>query len=402
MPSKTNNSKDNKLNQKIAPASLRLDDELLRWYDENARDLPWRIAPKPKNKSKGTNKNTNKITGKNKTRSQHKRPNPYHVWLSEIMLQQTTVATVGPRFLTFLKQWPTIHHLAKSPVEDVTGAWAGLGYYARARNLHKCAQVLVADYDGKFPQSEEELKKLPGIGDYTAAAITTIAFNQYALVMDGNIERVTARLYREATPLPAAKPILKEHLSHYWPRPDKQARHGDFAQALMDLGSGICRPKNPLCLLCPIKGFCQAHQTGNPQDYPVKLAKKQKPTRRGIGFVVYNQKGEIALERRADKGLLGGMLGFPGTGWSETEKSILKQESKINAIAPLAAKWDYAGEALHTFTHFHLIMGVYVAKLETNPRRTKNYEWIVPHTAQLPTVMKKALERATDHFKNEA
>ncbi len=336
---------------------------LLEWYDQNARILPWRTEPNKKNQ----------------------RSDPYHVWLSEIMLQQTTVATVGPRYLEFLEKWPTIEDMARAPRDDILGAWAGLGYYARARNLHKCAQMIVYDNDGQFPQTAIELKALPGIGDYTAAAIASIVFDERVIVMDGNIERITARLVREKTPLPAAKPVLKEKLDKVWP----QTRNGDFAQAMMDLGAQICRPKAPACELCPIAPHCLAKRAGDPEQYPVKAPKKKKPTRYGVAFVIQHTDGTIAFVRRPEKGLLGGMLGLPGNEWSEQGDKEMAQ-TKLASLAPLKERWRHGGVARHTFTHFHLELGIYSCR--TSRKKTKEYIWLDPQNARLPTVMQKGLD----------
>ncbi|MFZ5616057.1 MAG: A/G-specific adenine glycosylase, partial [Pseudomonadota bacterium] len=262
---------------------------LLKWYDANARELPWRVGPE--------------------ARKAGERPVPYRVWLSEIMLQQTTVATVRPRFNEFLARWPTVEAMAAASLDDVLGQWAGLGYYARARNLHKCA-VEVARAGG-FPKTEEELRALPGVGQYTAAAIAAIAFDAPAIVMDGNIERVAARLFAIKTPLPKAKAELKEAIGAVWP----EKRSGDFAQALMDLGAGVCSPRNPKCLLCPLSAHCEARAKGIAESLPRKAKRPEKPLRRGIAYALVNSKGEILFERRPEKGLLGGMLGLPGTEW---------------------------------------------------------------------------------------
>lgn len=337
---------------------------LLRWYEKNARDLPWRVGPKP--------------------RKAGARPDPYAVWLSEIMLQQTTVATVAPRYHEFLKRWPTVADMAAAPLDDILGAWAGLGYYARARNLHKCATEVATR--GGFPDAEEKLKELPGIGDYTAAAIAAIAFDKRAVVVDGNVERVVARLFAIETPLPAAKPEIKKRASEIWPA----KRSGDFAQALMDLGAEICRPKNPSCSLCPISSACKAYARGAPEDFPKKAPKKAKPNRIGAVFALTNAKGEMLFERRPEKGLLGGMLGVPGTGWAKD------LPGDVFTSAPAKVKWKRIGEITHTFTHFHLTLDVYAGAAPKGFRRNANQQWIAPADAKLPTVMKKAVSLAAD------
>ncbi|WP_428407834.1 A/G-specific adenine glycosylase [Hyphococcus sp.] len=337
---------------------------LLRWYDANARDLPWRVGPK--------------------ARKGGERPDPYAVWLSEIMLQQTTVATVAPRYAEFLARWPDVNAMAAAPLDDILGQWAGLGYYARARNLHKCAVVVAQDHDGVFPDNEEGLRALPGVGDYTAAAVAAIAFDRRAIVIDGNIERVVSRLYEIETPLPAAKAEIKERLEEIWPK----KRSGDFAQALMDLGAGVCRPKAPMCLLCPVSENCAAQKEGTQEKYPVKAAKKAKPNRIGAVFALTNAKGEMLFERRPEKGLLGGMLGLPGTEWKE------KLSGDVFDSAPAKAKWKKTGEATHTFTHFHLTLDVYAGAAPKGFRKSVDQQWIDPEAARVPTVMKKAVGAA--------
>ena len=345
----------------IAPA-------LLGWYDRNARDLPWRVGPK--------------------ARKAGERPDPYRVWLSEIMLQQTTVATVAPRYAAFLARWPTVKDMAAAPQEDILGQWAGLGYYARARNLHKCAVVVAEDHVGKFPDTEESLRALPGVGDYTAAAIAAIAFDRRAVVVDGNIERVVSRLFAIGAPLPKSKPEIKMRASEIWP----QARSGDFAQSLMDLGASVCRPKAPMCLLCPISSACKAYSQGDAETYPRKAPKKPKPERRGAVFAFINAKGEMLFERRPEKGLLGGMLGLPGTPWmGKTGGGALD----LFAHAPADAEWRKAGVIEHVFTHFRLTLDVYVGDAPKGFRRKADQQWIAPEEAKLPTVMRKAVGAAS-------
>ncbi|MEZ5929609.1 MAG: A/G-specific adenine glycosylase [Parvularculaceae bacterium] len=249
---------------------------LLAWYDANARVLPWRIGPAARKKGAA--------------------PDPYAVWLSEVMLQQTTVATVTPRFQEFLDRWPNVDAMAKAPLDDVLGAWAGLGYYARARNLHKCA-VEVAKLGG-FPDAEEALRTLPGIGDYTAAAIAAIAFDAPAVVVDGNIERVTARLFAIETPIPAAKPEIKARIGELWP----QKRSGDFAQALMDLGANVCTPRSPDCDACPLSKWCAAFARGDQESFPKRAVKAAKPTRFGEAYALFQRKGRSAASAPSGEG----------------------------------------------------------------------------------------------------
>ncbi len=340
---------------------------LLGWYDANARALPWRIRPKE--------------------RCAGARADPYAVWLSEIMLQQTTVATVAPRYAEFLRRWPDVNAMAAAALEDVLGQWAGLGYYARARNLHKCAVTVAREHGGEFPDTEEALRALPGVGAYTAAAIAAIAFDRRAVVIDGNIERIVARLFAIETPLPAAKTEIKARADTIWPA----KRSGDFAQGLMDLGAGVCRPKKPTCLLCPLTDQCMAAKTGRAEELPRRAAKKPKPRRRGAVFAMVNGKGEMLFERREEKGLLGGMLGLPGAAWIE---GVLGDGF---AGAPAPAQWRRAGEAHHTFTHFHLTLDVYAARAPKGFRRTADQRWIKPEQAKLPTVFRKAVDVAASN-----
>jgi len=334
--------------------------QLLDWYDRNRRDLPWRVAP-------GIS------------------ANPYHVWLSEIMLQQTTVATVKGYFEKFLARWPSVDALAAAPQEEVLQEWAGLGYYARARNLHKCAQAEVTDHKGNFPKTEEGLKALPGIGDYTAAAIAAIAFGEAAAVVDGNVERVVSRLFRVTDVLPGARKVIKAHTTTITPLD----RPGDFAQAMMDLGSGVCTPKAPKCLLCPIRSNCAAHEAGDMERFPVKAPKKTKPTRRAISFWLEHD-GHVLLERRPQKGLLGGMPGLFSTPWEERATFPTKEEWL--AHRPSEDYWKPVdGMAKHTFTHFHLETQLLAAKADNKLNIENGFWHPVGDIASvgLPTVFKK-------------
>ena len=355
----------------ISPVAAQMGSDVLDWYDRNARILPWRRGPQSRRAKGGP----------------LALPDPYHVWLSEIMLQQTTVATVAPRYREFLAQWPTLKAMAAAPLNDVLGAWAGLGYYARARNMHKCAVALMRDHDGIFPDTEEALRALPGIGDYTAAAIAAIAFDQPAVVVDGNIERIVSRLYAIDTPLPAAKPIIKNHARAFWPK----QRSGDFAQGLMDIGASICKPKTPLCDQCPLSQQCAARAAGNMAAFPKKAPKKPRPMRNGVVFVLNNHKGDILFERRPEKGLLGGMLGLPGGPWAE------EKQTGGRAFAPAKAHWRRAGAVTHIFTHFHLTLDVFIGQSPKGFRRKSDQLWATEKDAQLPTVMKKAVELASNN-----
>jgi len=339
--------------------------ELLAWYDRSARTLPWRVGPAE--------------------RRAGLRPDPYRVWLSEIMLQQTTVAAVKGYFERFTRRWPDVNALAAADLDEVLGLWAGLGYYARARNLHKCAGVVAAEHGGRFPEDEAALLALPGVGAYTAAAIAAIAFDRCAVVMDGNVERVMARLHAVETPLPAAKPELKALAGALTP----SERPGDYAQGVMDLGATICTPTNPACGICPWVARCRARALGIAAALPRKAPKKAKPVRFGVAYVAVDPAGAVLLRRRPETGLLGGMLEPPGTDWTEDGPTA----ASIAAAAPLAADWRDAGtEARHTFTHFHLRLGVRIARVAAPPPAGGRF---VPRAdlddAALPTVMRKAL-----------
>jgi len=335
---------------------------LLDWYDRSARTLPWRAPP-------GSDTPTP----------------PYRVWLSEIMLQQTTVAAVIPYYQRFVDRWPTLEALAAAPLDDVLAAWAGLGYYSRARNLHACAAAIVGNHGGAMPRTEEALRTLPGIGAYTAAAIAAIAFDQPATVVDGNIERVMARLHGVDLPLPAAKPVLRAHAAALTPR----SRPGDHAQALMDLGATLCTPRKPACLLCPLSAVCRAHAGGAPDQLPRRAAKAPRPQRYGAAFWLECD-GHVLLRRRPHTGLLGGMLELPTTPWtSEPPENWL-------ACAPVRAHWRLLpGRVRHVFTHFELDLQVAVARL--NARHPEAGLWTpVPSVlhAGLPSVMRKAAQLA--------
>ncbi len=336
-------------------------DELLEWYDRNARDLPWRVSPS--------------------ARKSGIVPDPYRVWLSEIMLQQTTVAAVKSYFQEFTQRWPRVSDLAAAKDSDVMAAWAGLGYYARARNLLKCARVVDQEHQGVFPTDQAALLALPGIGPYTAAAISAIAFDQPETVVDGNVERVMARLHDDHTPLPAAKVPFTEYARVLTP----ELRPGDYAQAVMDLGATICTPRKPACGICPWRAPCTAWANGTAAELPKKTPKKRKPTRLGIVYLAQRVDGAWLLERRPDKGLLGGMLGWPGSTWDDDP-----QENP-----PIRAEWKTAPvEARHTFTHFHLRLTVKTALVPMD-RQPASGEFVVAEAfspSDLPTVMRKAFD----------
>ena len=306
------------------------------------------------------------------------------------MLQQTTVAAVIPYFQKFMRLWPTLQDLADAPLDAVLRQWAGLGYYRRARLLHQCAQVLRTEYDGKIPAQEQELIKLPGFGPYTAAAVAAIAFDEPATVVDGNVERVMARIFAVSQPLPQAKTELRQHAAALQPK----CRHGDYAQALMDLGATVCAPRQPQCPICPWQSNCLARQQGIQQDLPRRTAKAAKPIRRALAFVLFDNKGRIFVRQRPEKGLLGGMLEVPSSPWEER-----KLNHKISLVsAPVAADWTIlSGKVRHIFTHFELEIAVAVGKTSA---RIKSGSWIDPRHLDdhaLPNVMKKIIHHALGH-----
>jgi A/G-specific adenine glycosylase len=317
----------------------RLRAQLLAWYDEHARDLPWRVRPA--------------------ARAAGRRPHPYRVWLSEVMLQQTTVPHATPYFLKFTTRWPSVGALAAEADGEVMAAWAGLGYYARARNLLACARAVARDHAGVFPDTEAGLRSLPGLGPYTAAAVAAIAFDRPANVVDGNVERVVARLFAVEDPLPDAKPRLKGLAAGL----AGDARPGDWAQALMDLGAVVCRPKQPLCERCPIAGHCAAAAKGDPETYPRRAAKAERPHRYGVAYVL-TRGPEVALVRRPPKGLLGGMLALPTSDWRTGRRW---SEAEALAAAPAQAPWRGVGEVEHGFTHFTLTLQLMRAEGEAAP-----------------------------------
>ncbi len=285
----------------------------------------------------------------------------YRVWLSEIMLQQTTVAAVKPYYEKFLTLWPGVADLASAEDEAVMVAWAGLGYYSRARNLLKCARAVVGEFGGQFPDTASQLQKLPGIGPYTAAAVAAIAFRDPVAVVDGNVERVVTRLLAIETPLPQAKELVRGALQPLFPT----GRPGDLAQAFMDLGATLCSPKRPTCSLCPLHEHCQAYADGQQERFPVKLPKLKKPTRKGAAFVLIRDDQQIWLQKRGPSGLLADMTQVPTTNWSSREDG----ETSVDA-SPCKADWQNAGEVRHTFTHFHLELSVYSARLSSGRKTT--------------------------------
>ncbi len=346
--------------------ATHLPQALLEWYDRSRRAMPWRALP-------------------------GETADPYNVWLSEIMLQQTTVATVGPYFERFLARWPSVDALAAADLDEVLLTWAGLGYYARARNLHKCARAIVGEHGGRFPDTEGALLKLPGIGPYTAAAIAAIAFGRKATVVDGNVERVMARLRAILTPLPAAKPELRDAAAALTP----EARCGDYAQAVMDLGATVCTPTLPACVRCPWRDACAGRKSGIAETLPRKAPKAEKPLRYGIAFWTMAPDGAVLLRRRPERGLLGGMMEIPSTGWREQGW----EDSAALTLAPAPADWrPVTGVVRHTFTHFHLELRVLAARIDDPAlahgvwcQRTQFTEYA------LPTVMKKIVRLCAGH-----
>jgi A/G-specific adenine glycosylase len=348
---------------------------LLQWYDRHRRRLPWR-APAGE------------------------RADPYRVWLSEIMLQQTTVKAVGPYFEKFLARWSDVAALAGAPLDDVLRMWAGLGYYSRARNLHACAVAVVRDHGGRFPDTEDGLRTLPGIGPYTAAAIAAIAFDRRTMPVDGNIERVVSRLHAVEEPLPQAKPLIQQLATDLLEPArdgDVTSRAGDSAQALMDLGASICTPKKPACALCPLNADCRARAIGNQETFPRKAPKKAGALRRGAAFVV-TRGDELLVRSRPDKGLLGGMTEVPGSDWraDQDDAAALKQAPRL----PGVTRWHRkAGVVTHVFTHFPLELVIYTADVATDTRAPKGMRWVPVATLAdeaLPNVMRKAIAHGLD------
>ncbi len=345
-----------------APDPLRL----VAWYDDNARALPWRVGPAD--------------------RKAGVPPDPYRVWLSEVMLQQTTVAAVGRYYADFTRRWPDVDALAAAPVDEVMAAWAGLGYYARARHMKACAEIVARDHGGRFPTTAAELAELPGIGPYTAAAIAAIAFDEPVPVVDGNVERVLARVFGVETPLPKAKAEIRDLQATLTPRD----RPGDYAQAVMDLGATICTPRRPACGRCPWRASCAARRAGDPERLPVKAPKRKRPTRYGAAFVISRDDGAVLLRRRPAHGLLGGMVEVPGTTWGDTP---------LNGAPggrPRARDWTRLKPPVrHVFTHFELELAVWTARMP-NGASPPDGCWWQPREgladAGLPSVMKKALE----------
>jgi len=334
---------------------------LLAWYDRHRRDLPWRARP-------------------------GETADPYRVWLSEIMLQQTTVVTVAPYFVRFVARWPDIRALAAASLDEVLHEWQGLGYYARARNLHACARAVVERHEGRFPDDPAMLRALPGIGDYTAAAIAAIAFDHQSAAVDGNVERVVARLFAVGEPLPQAKPKLRAFATALVP----ERRAGDFAQAVMDLGAVLCTPRRPRCVLCPWRGDCAAAAAGIAESLPARADKPERPVRYGVVFWLMRDDGAVMLRRRPEKGLLGGMIELPSTPWRE----VPWDAAEAIPAAPMATAWNVLpGTVQHGFTHFRLELALMAGRtaappegIWARPDEFKNYAF--------PTLTKKLVNYA--------
>jgi A/G-specific adenine glycosylase len=347
--------------------------DLLAWYDRHRRALPWRALP-------------------------GRHSDPYRVWLSEIMLQQTTVKAVAPYYARFLAIWPNVQVLAAAPLEEVLKAWAGLGYYARARNLHACARAVVERHGGEFPRTEEALRALPGIGAYTAAAIAAIAYDVPVTPVDGNIERVVARLYAVEASLPASKP----EISHLAQGLTPQHRAGDFAQALMDLGATICSPKNPACALCPWNESCAARARGDAETFPRRTPKREGTLRRGAAFVARRADGYVLVRTRPAKGLLGGMTEVPTTEWMQDfdEGKALDGAPRFSAAKSKPLTWRrIPGVVRHVFTHFPLELSVYTAEPRTRTQAPAGMRWVLLEqigSEALPSLMRKVIIHATD------
>lgn len=335
--------------------------DLLAWYDAHQRTMPWR----------------------------YDQPDPYHVWLSEIMLQQTTVATVGPYFDKFIEKWPTVQDLAKASQDDVLHMWQGLGYYARARNLHKCAQVIVSAYGGKFPATAKELEKLPGVGPYASAAIASIAFCEPVAVVDGNIVRVMARVAQLSGVFPKNRPAI---VGAYLQRIDAK-RSGDFAQALMDLSQMICRPQQPKCLLCPVRAHCQSYQKAEVDKYPEIAQKKEVPQRTCAALIITNAKGEIYLQKRPDEGLLGGLYEVPTLPAWDQKNADVPRETMLG----FKSNCNY-GRVKHGFSHLKLTLDVFGVDVSKAPVSLANGKWVDPKTLgdfALSRLMQKVLSQYT-------
>ena len=349
------------------PNVITIAPRLLNWYDKNGRKLAWRVSPA---------ESLNGI-----------KADPYHIWLSEIMLQQTTVRAVEPYFKSFLLKWPTVKDLAAAKDEDILEAWAGLGYYRRAHNLIKCARMVINVYDGLFPQEEKLLLQLPGIGSYTSAAIRSIGFNKKSTVVDGNISRIISRLFAINTPISTSQKTIKIRASNLVP----STRFSDYAQALMDLGSLICTPRKPNCVKCPIKEVCKSYIKGIETLIPHSAKKKVKPIKYGYVFVTINKNNNFILERRPEKGLLGGMLCFPSSEW--------KNSKDVEFNPPFSANWETLNEpVIHIFSHFTLSLTIALSSISFAPKGYLNRPLENFNRESLPSLMRKVFDIAKTHF----
>lgn len=337
---------------------------LLAWYDRHRRGLPWRAQA-------------------------GELADPYKVWLSEIMLQQTTVAAVKPYFAAFVTRWPDVLSLAGAPASAVMQQWAGLGYYSRARNLHRCAQIVAEDFGGRFPRTETALRRLPGIGAYTAAAIAAIAFGQPVLAIDGNVRRVAARLFAISAPPPSLDAAVKARAETLVP----SARPGDFLQALMDLGATVCTPKKPACAICPLQPLCLACQSGDPARLPRKAPRQEKPLRQGAVFFIRRSDGAVLVRTRPVQGLLGGMAELPGTGWNGEYDA-----ASATSQAPVLADFRKLDQpVMHQFSHFALRLDVYVAEVPAKAQAPSGHRFVSPSDLReeaFPSVMRKVIAAA--------
>jgi A/G-specific adenine glycosylase len=338
---------------------------LLNWYDRNRRSLPWRAT-----QGQGS---------------------PYHVWLSEIMLQQTVVAAVIPYFTKFVEKWPRVEDLAAADTEEVMKEWAGLGYYARARNLHKCARIITHEHNGVFPDTQEGLRDLPGIGEYTSAAIAAIAFDRPATVIDGNVDRVVARYFAVEEPFPEGKKQVR-HFAQMLSE-GRSDRPGDFAQAMMDLGATVCIPKNPRCTICPVAAACHGRLAGIQDELPRKALPKAKPHKHGYVYWITDSKGRVLLERRDEVQMMGGMLGLPVSSWELSKAKVAHDPVFSNVLDIRAIKGI---KVMHSFTHFDLTLAGYAGKVDkTAPFRGPRYVWVAAEDvakAGLPSLFVKAVK----------
>ena len=345
---------------------INISDQLLTWYDLHQRKLPWRAVG-------------------------DEVPDPYRVWLSEIMLQQTQIITVVPYFNRFIKLWPGIKNLADADINNVLREWAGLGYYARARNMHRSAQIIAYDHSGQFPKEEAELLKLPGVGPYTAAAVAAIAFGKQATPVDGNVERVIARLHRIRTPIQDNKLIIRSLASQIAPK----TRTGDYAQAVMDLGATVCTPRNPICSVCPITEFCEAFSYEETDIIPISKGRKKIPKRTGTAYVIFNDANQILLYRRSKTGLLGGMLEVPSAGWEEHKQhdELIKEAKRDTQNLT-----EIPGSVKHVFTHFKLELVVVALRLKRH-KRFLNQRWYSLDEIE-KIGLSKLMLKVVQHFKS--